>query len=102
MKSIERRFNNVRKKNINYSDYVCLAEAVLGQQFSRRRLYTYFKKLVSIDDYDGTDTNMLVRHLYKISNTPDECIFLTEIDIQPSKIDKDDTYYVIGQFQVLA
>lgn len=102
MRSIERRFNKVKSSNESLGDYCCLVEAVQGQKFTRRRLYTYFKKLVSKDEYDEDDTNMLVRHLYKVSNILDECIFFTEIDLQTSKISNYDTNYKIDKFQLVA
>ena len=76
MRTIERRFNKIKRENEYWSDYVCLAETVCGQKFTRRSIYEYFSKLVDSEDYDALDTNLLVRHLYLISKQAEECTFL--------------------------
>ena len=78
MRTIERRFDTIRKKNEHWSDYVCLAEAIRGRNFTRRRIYTYFKKLVNKDDYEDADTNALVRFLHQVTKQAEECTFLDE------------------------
>lgn len=76
MRSIQSRFRRVQKKSPHLADYPCLVEAVTGQDFSRRRIYTHFNTLVSKDDYDASDTNVLVRYLHQVSKVPEECTFL--------------------------
>jgi hypothetical protein len=61
--------------NPAWSDFVCLSEAVRGQQFTRRRLYSSFIKIVDSEDYDKSDVNKLVRHLSKVSKQVEECTF---------------------------
>jgi hypothetical protein len=88
MRSVEARFKKVQKKEPYWSDYVCLAEATQGQKFTRRRIYYHFFQLVAKDDYQDKDVNKLVRHLWKNSNSAEECTFLSEIAPGASIIDE--------------
>jgi hypothetical protein len=90
MRTIERRFNKIKKENDYWSDYICLAEAVRGQKFTHRSLYRYFKKLVPPEDYNKADTKKLVGFLYKVSKTPEECTFSGKIAPQMAKSIKYD------------
>lgn len=91
MKSIQSRFNKIQHKQPYWSDYICLAEAVRGQKFTRRRIYSHFRNLVNKTDYDDTDVNKLVRHLHKISNEVEECTFLDESVSESSKAGEDES-----------
>jgi len=51
MRSIERRFNKIIQKNPNWSSYICFAEAIKKQNFSRQAIHRWFNKLVEKDDY---------------------------------------------------
>ena len=51
MKSIERRFKNIEEKNPFWSSYICFAEAIQGQRFSKQTVHRWFQKLVDKDDY---------------------------------------------------
>ncbi len=90
MRTIERRFNKIKKENEHWSDYVCLGEAVYGQKFTRRSIYEYFIKLVDPEEYDTLDTNLLVRHLYLISKQAEECTFLTKNAPESTKTDRNE------------
>lgn len=90
MRTIERNFRKIRNNNLNKSDYGCLVEAVSGKQYSRRRIYTYFIKLIDSDDYDTQETNQLVRYLHHVSKHAEECTFLTENTLQASQDNIDD------------
>jgi hypothetical protein len=63
MRSIERRFNNLEKRNPKYSSYLCFAETVNGHKFSKQMVHRWFQKLVEKDDYDGKDKKAILRHL---------------------------------------
>lgn len=67
MKSIERRFNNIKKGNPYWSDYMCFAEAVMGRKFSRQIIARHFNKLVDKDDYDRKDKRSLLKQLTELS-----------------------------------
>lgn len=85
MRSIERNFNENRRKNPNWGDYICLAEAVKYKKYCRRKIYLYFRTLVSRDEYVSNETNRLVRYLWNLSNTPEEDEFLRDFRLRGDK-----------------
>jgi len=68
MKSIERRFNNITEKKPFWSSFICFAEAVKEQCFTKPILHRWFQKLVQKDDYAPSDKRTLLRHLDCLSN----------------------------------
>lgn len=72
MKSIEKRFNKASKEYQYLSSYMCFTEAIKGQKFSKKMINIWFNKLVEKDDYSKKDKKELLRHLYLISNRPEE------------------------------
>lgn len=68
MKSLERRFNNISVKNPCSSSYICFAEAVRGQKFSKKIIAIWFNKLVDRDDYSKKDKKELLSQLNLLSN----------------------------------
>lgn len=68
MRSIERRFANIQKKNQGYSSYVCFAKAVTEQKFSREAIHQQFNKLVEKDDYTKSDKKAILVHLQTLTN----------------------------------
>jgi len=90
MKSIERNFDVIRQENPNWGDYACLAEAVKGKGYTRRKIYMYFRKLVRKDDYRSNEVNQLVRYLRKLSNDLEECRFFTENALRASQSKQDE------------
>lgn len=68
MKSIQRRFENFKAKNLELGDYVVLARAVKGQKFSYKIISRWFGKLVEKTDYGSGSRTALINHLFKISN----------------------------------
>ena len=68
MKSIERRFKNIQEKKQGWSTYLCFAEAVKDQKFSREAVHRWFNKLVDKDDYDGSDKKSILAHLESLTN----------------------------------
>ena len=72
MKSLERRFNNIKTRNPYWSDYICFAEAVKGQKFTRDILMRWFNKLVDKDDYAKRDKRKIITNLRALTNDVDE------------------------------
>jgi DNA invertase Pin-like site-specific DNA recombinase len=68
MKSIKRRFNNIAKRNPNYSSYLSFAEAVKGQGFSKQTIQRWFNKLVDKDDYARSEKRETVDFLINLSS----------------------------------
>ena len=68
MRSIERRFNNIKKQNPKWSDYLCFAEAVKAKNFSKQMLHKWFAKLVDKNDYDRKDKKAILGQLEDLSN----------------------------------
>lgn len=62
MKSIG-RFNNIAQGNPYWSSYICFAEAVRGQNFSRQILHRRFNKLVDKNDYSKKEKRAILNHL---------------------------------------
>jgi len=69
MKSIRRRFDDVKEKNPYYSDYICFAFAIEGQKFTRKRLINWFNKLVDKDDYVRNERPQIIDHLCEINGS---------------------------------
>lgn len=74
MKSLERRFNNISKKNPNLSSYLCFVEAVGGQGFSKQTIHNWFLQLVDKDDYNRKEKRAILEHLTNLSNVIEEGI----------------------------
>ena len=68
MKSIERRFNNVAEKNPSWSSYICFAEAIREQGFSRQTIHRWFQKLVDKNDYAKSEKKEILANLEGLSN----------------------------------
>ena len=69
MKSIERRFSNVKERNPSWSSYICFAAAVEGQRFGRQAIHRWFHKLVDKTDYMGGEKRGILEHLVALTNT---------------------------------
>ena len=69
MKSIERRFNNLRKKEPGWSDSPCFSMAVYCQRFSRQAIHRWFNKLVDKDDYASDEKRDILEGLVEATNT---------------------------------
>lgn len=50
MRSIERRYKEIRRKHPAWSTYVCFAEAIAGQGFGDRAIHAWFNRLVDPED----------------------------------------------------
>ena len=70
MKSLQRRFNKIQKRNPYWSSYVCFSEAISRQGFSRQTTHRWFRKLVDKDDYAKDEAKALLRYLRHISKVP--------------------------------
>ncbi len=68
MRSIQRRFNEIRLKNQDFSTYMSFARSIRNQQFSRDAINRWFNKLVDKDDYNKRDKKALLDYLFKLSN----------------------------------
>lgn len=69
MKSLERRFKNIAEKNPVWSSYICFAEAIKNQHFSKQTISRWFQKLVNKDDYARKEKRAILSHLDNLSNT---------------------------------
>lgn len=68
MRSIERRFFNLQKKQPNLSSLINFGAAVKKQRFSTDTIHRWFNKLVETDDYEKSDKRAILRHLVLLSN----------------------------------
>lgn len=67
MRSIERRFSYVKKKNPYWSTFTCFAHTIRGKNFSKDRIKRFFKKLVNKKDYEKDDKRQILKYLYDIT-----------------------------------
>lgn len=68
MRSIERRFKNMAEKKPFWSSYICFAEAIKGQKFTKPMISRWFSKLVEKDDYLKNDKKQILEQLEDLSN----------------------------------
>ena len=74
MRSVERRFNEIQRKNPLWGSIPCLSSAVQGQRFSKRQLSHWFRRLVDTSDYDQRDRRSLINQLEDCTNTGENTI----------------------------
>lgn len=67
MRSIERRFHKITKGNPCWSSYICFAEAIKVQEFSRPIIGKWFLRLVDKSEYEKKDERKLLKQLYELS-----------------------------------
>ena len=75
MRSLNRRFEEFKQTNTNLSDYMNLAKAVRGQNFTRNIISRWFHKLISKDEYGKKDDIDLITHLAKLTKLPEDDSF---------------------------
>lgn len=68
MRSLEKRFNKITKRNPGWSSYVCFAEAIKGRGFSRQTIHRWFQKLVDKDDYAKNEKRGILAFLESLAN----------------------------------
>ncbi len=68
MKSLERRFKNIREKNKNWSSYLCFVNAIKEQRFSKQIIHRWFNKLVDKDDYAQNEKRAILADLINLPN----------------------------------
>lgn len=74
MKSLERRFNQIRTQHPYWSTHLCFAKAVTNQHFTHAIILYWFNKLVDKDDYSTSDKREIIAHLEKLNTSTDEHI----------------------------
>src|SRR3989344_6152856 len=72
MRSIERRFNKIVAGNPYWSSFICFAEAVKDQRFTKSMIARRFNQLVDKEDYERTDKREILRQLVELSNAKRE------------------------------
>lgn len=68
MKSLERRFNNIKDKKSNWGSYLCFAEAIKNQNFNKDIVRRWFNKLVKNDDFLKSEKKAILAHLENLTN----------------------------------
>lgn len=63
MRSLERRFKNIQRKNPYTGDCVCFARAVKKQKFNKTTIAYWFNRIIKKDDYSKSDKKDLIKHL---------------------------------------
>jgi hypothetical protein len=70
MKSIQRKFNDVVKRNPYWSSYACFCETIRYKNYGKQTVARWFNKLVDIDDYDKKEKRDIIHFLQKLSMGP--------------------------------
>ena len=66
MKSINRKFNKLSRKNPYWSSLVCFTETIYGIGFSRQTIHRWFNELVDKDDYSSSDKKEVMSFLESV------------------------------------
>lgn len=66
MKEIETTFNQL-KENSNLGDYILFANSIKGRNYPEGSITKMFNKLVSKEEYERGDKQLLMKHLMKLS-----------------------------------
>lgn len=66
MKSLERRFTEIKRKNKDWGSLICFAESVYKQGFNRETILKWFS-LIDKDDYLKKDKMEIVDWLENIA-----------------------------------
>jgi len=69
MRSIERRFEQVKKENPYWSTYVSFAVAIKNQSFDHELIRVWFNKLVDKDDYIKNEKSEIIDYLCYYTNS---------------------------------
>ena len=69
MRSIERKFNQIVKKNPLWSSYVCFSETVEGGCFTEKNIRYYFNRLVNKNDYLKSEKKAIIKYLLGLSKS---------------------------------
>ena len=72
MRSIQRRFKGIEKKNRLASSYICFSQTVRDQKFNKQTISKWFTNLVDKNDYHKSEKLPLLRYLWKLSNCIEE------------------------------
>jgi hypothetical protein len=70
MKSIERRFINLKERNPYWSASMCFAESIYWQNFNIGCICKWFNKLVDKEDYAIEDKKEIIKFLQEITEPP--------------------------------
>lgn len=70
MKSIKRKFEEIKNNNHCYGDYYCFAEAIKHKGYTRRAIKESFEKLVEIRGYSKKELNEILGALVELSKKP--------------------------------
>jgi len=66
MKSIERKFKKICKRNPYWSSLICFTETIYGIGFSRQSIHRWFNILVDKNDYDKANKKQVMTFLESI------------------------------------
>jgi hypothetical protein len=68
MKSLERRFDAIQKRNPSWSSLTCFAMAINGQGFSKQTVARWFNKLVPKEEYSDAAKKEVMSSLEDLAN----------------------------------
>lgn len=69
MRSIEKRFEKIKKVNPDLGDIIILAKTVSGQDYARKIISRQFAKSVSKEDYASKEKQGIINYLFELSST---------------------------------
>jgi hypothetical protein len=72
MRSIEARFSRFNKEPA--SSYLAFVRAIKHQNFSKRAIRSWFRKLVDKEDYEQDEIKAIFKNLERITKPSEECM----------------------------
>jgi len=63
MLKIQQRFNAFKREHSSNGDVIIMCMTVRGQKYKRGYIRTWFKKLVSLDEYEKEELNEIIDYL---------------------------------------
>lgn len=71
MRSIKRRFLNVKERNPNLGDCINFMKAIREQNFGKDMIGRWFNKLIDKNEYDANDKKALISQFVDASRKPE-------------------------------
>lgn len=72
MKSIQKNFEHLQKRNPGWSSNTCFAMTVAHKKYGHKNIIYWFNKLVEKDDYARKEKNITIASHDKLSNMSEE------------------------------
>lgn len=72
MRSIEKRFQEIKKKNPYWSSLICFTHVIRGMKLNKQTIRRNFKKIVDKQDYEKNEKMEILRYLEGYAKLPED------------------------------